>query len=86
MISTLTGWRALQAALQDHGSGTWTRTRRDGLTVHSFTVNGHRNEGCRALPSNTGPGVRCAFVAGLGFEPRALAYEASEVPNSSNPL
>jgi hypothetical protein len=25
-------------------SGTWIRTRRGGLTVRSFAVNGHRNE------------------------------------------
>jgi hypothetical protein len=32
------------------------------------------------------PGARLAIVAGPGFEPGASAYEADEVPNSSNPL
>jgi hypothetical protein len=33
-----------------------------------------------------GPGARLAIVAGTGFEPVASAYEADEVPSSSNPL
>lgn len=53
-------------------SGTWIRTRRDGLTVRSFAVNEYRNEKCRALPSNTGRGARRAFVARAGFEPSDL--------------
>jgi hypothetical protein len=73
VISIVTRWRALQAALQDHGSGTWIRTRRRGLTVRSFTVNGCQNEKCRALPSNTGQGARLAFVARAGFEPAISA-------------
>jgi hypothetical protein len=40
---TLTGW-CTTIVLHNHGSGTWTRTRRGGLTVRSFAVNGHRNE------------------------------------------
>jgi hypothetical protein len=41
---------------------------------------------CRALPSFFGPGAQPAIVAGPGFEPGTSAYEADEVPNSSNPL
>jgi hypothetical protein len=51
-------------------SGTWIRSRRRGLTVRSFAVNGHRNE----LPRFAvciGPGAQLAIVAGTGFEPVA---------------
>ena len=40
---------------------------------------------CRALPSLTGRGARRAFVAGLGFEPSASAYEADEVTELLQP-
>jgi hypothetical protein len=42
--STLTGWSTDQLCYvtMTSSSGTWTRTRRRGLTARSFTVNGHR--------------------------------------------